>query len=89
MLKVYDPNHFLDVDGVVIKPPAFQPFGVGRRVCLGETLAKNDMFLIIVNLLQKLRFKAIPGRKYNIEPTLAGRFNAVEEPYEVLIEKRA
>ena len=29
-----------------------QPFGVGRRVCLGEKLAIADLFLVLVRFLQ-------------------------------------
>ena len=49
------PDRFLDSDGkyVSIRPKAFIPFGVGRRVCVGEKLAINDMFLVVVRFLQK------------------------------------
>ena len=32
------------------------PFGVGRRNCMGELLARNQVFLFIVNLVQKIKF---------------------------------
>ena len=56
-------KHFIQ-DGQVVKPNYFQPFGVGKRTCLGETLAKNDTFLICATLLQKLKFKPVPGERY-------------------------
>ena len=31
-------------------------FGAGRRVCLGESLAKNRLFLFAASLLQKFEF---------------------------------
>lgn len=34
-------------------------FGAGRRVCLGEALAKNRLFLFAAALLQ--RFQFLPG----------------------------
>jgi len=33
-------------------------FGAGRRVCLGETLAKNRLFLFTTSLLQRYHFRS-------------------------------
>ena len=32
------------------------PFGIGKRYCMGEILARNYIFLFTVNLLQRIRF---------------------------------
>ncbi|MBN3290380.1 CP2K1 protein, partial [Polypterus senegalus] len=49
----FNVNHFLDDQGKFIKRAAFLPFSAGRRVCLGETLAKTELFLFFTMLLQK------------------------------------
>ncbi|XP_035663872.1 cytochrome P450 2U1-like, partial [Branchiostoma floridae] len=42
----FDPERFLDAEGKVInKPESFLPFGGGGRVCLGEQLARMELFL--------------------------------------------
>ncbi|KAI9999631.1 hypothetical protein NQD34_018328 [Periophthalmus magnuspinnatus] len=57
----FNPSHFLDKDGKFIKREAFLPFSAGRRMCLGEGLAKMELFLIFSNLLQHFRFSPAPG----------------------------
>ena len=32
------------------------PFSVGKRNCMGELLARNEVFLFTVNLIQKIKF---------------------------------
>ena len=36
------------------------PFGIGKRICLGESLAKQELWIFFVGLLQKLNIKAHP-----------------------------
>ncbi|CAG2169093.1 unnamed protein product [Oppiella nova] len=50
----FNPGRFLDDQGklVTVKPAAFIPFGCGRRMCIGEQLATNNLFLALVSLLQ-------------------------------------
>ena len=50
---VFNPERFLQ-NGKYITPlpSAYIPFGLGRRVCLGEKLALVNLFLILVRFLQ-------------------------------------
>uniref|UniRef100_A0A3Q2QMD0 Cytochrome P450 2K1 n=1 Tax=Fundulus heteroclitus TaxID=8078 RepID=A0A3Q2QMD0_FUNHE len=57
----FNPSHFLNKEGKFIKRDAFLPFSAGRRVCLGEGLAKMELFLLFTSLLQRFRFKPPPG----------------------------
>lgn len=52
----FNPENFLDKHGGFVKPEAFLPFSTGPRVCLGEALARMELFLTVVMLLRKFQF---------------------------------
>ncbi|PAV87621.1 hypothetical protein WR25_06819 [Diploscapter pachys] len=37
------------------------PFGIGKRACLGESLARAELYLILGNLIQRYEFEAVDG----------------------------
>ncbi|NP_001003582.1 uncharacterized protein LOC445188 [Danio rerio] len=56
----FNPENFLDENGHFSKPESFIPFSLGPRSCLGETLAKTELFLFITSLLQRIHFSWPP-----------------------------
>ncbi|XP_073454652.1 cytochrome P450 2F3-like [Aquarana catesbeiana] len=72
----FNPNNFLDDNGVFKKNDAHMPFGAGKRVCLGESLGRMELFLYFTSLLQNFSFKpVIPKEEINVAPTGSGLGN--------------
>lgn len=66
-----DPHHFnpeanfinLSNGKMELKNTEFLvPFGVGKRQCLGEPLARQEQFLFFVGVLQQFRISAVKGK---------------------------
>ncbi|RXN08244.1 cytochrome P450 2B19-like protein [Labeo rohita] len=67
----FNPENFLDDNGHFFKPESFLPFSLGPRICLGESLAKTELFLFITSLLQRIHFSWPPGPRVCLGESLA------------------
>ena len=63
---------FLDTFGKFFRPDHFVPLGHGRRVCMGEPLARAELFIFFVSLVQRIRLETVPGKIPDPEQYSAG-----------------
>ncbi|XP_076580945.1 cytochrome P450 17A2 isoform X2 [Chaetodon auriga] len=85
---LFVPDRFLDDGGQRVTPSCFLPFGAGPRVCVGESLARLELFLFLSSLLQRMSFRLPDGASL---PNLQGRLGVVLQPlpYKVVVTPRA
>ncbi|KAK6046258.1 hypothetical protein COOONC_16238 [Cooperia oncophora] len=62
--------------GQFIRDDRITPFSVGKRACLGENLARMEMFMFFTSLMQKFRFE--PEGLY--PPALETQISALRAP---------
>ncbi|XP_053403353.1 cytochrome P450 1A1-like isoform X2 [Mercenaria mercenaria] len=82
------PERYLDSKGKLgPKPNNWLPFSAGKRVCLGEFVAKPELHLIFACLMQRYKWKMVSGKCPDL--TQVGGINGLDyKPYKVVVEKR-
>lgn len=73
----FNPSRFINSEGKVTKPDYFLPFGVGRRMCLGEILARMEIFLFFSSLLHSFDISVPQGETL---PSLKGNAGVTISP---------
>jgi len=84
--KKFIPERFME-NGILQKKDHFVPFGVGKRICMGESLAKNELFVFFVRILQRLQFKVIEGQEPSPKNYVSG-VTRIPDPFNVKIIPR-
>uniref|UniRef100_A0A3Q1HK00 Uncharacterized protein n=1 Tax=Anabas testudineus TaxID=64144 RepID=A0A3Q1HK00_ANATE len=82
----FNPGHFLNKEGKFVKKAAFIPFSAGKRVCLGENLARMELFLFFTCFMQSFTFSMPAG----VEPVMDYRpgITLAPHPYEICMTVR-
>ncbi|KAH7720608.1 CYP-33A1 protein [Aphelenchoides avenae] len=83
--REFVPERFINDNGSFKKPQELIPFGLGKRQCLGENLARMELFLFLSNLFNQFKLS-----RASTPPSLRRTpgFGAACLPYLCTVEKR-
>ncbi|EDO41284.1 predicted protein [Nematostella vectensis] len=79
----FDPDRFINEDGKFEVPGqrSYLPFSAGRRVCVGESLAKIELFLVMTRLLQQFTLETLPGQGPPSVGEASGNITRAPKPF--------
>ncbi|XP_062127854.1 probable cytochrome P450 305a1 [Drosophila sulfurigaster albostrigata] len=82
----FRPERFIDGAGKCCKDEYFMPFGLGRRRCLGDALARACIFSFLVRIVQHFRIVLPAGEtpSFVLQPGIT----LTPKPYKVQFVKR-
>lgn len=79
----FNPKNFLDENGEFKKNNGFMALSAGKRNCMGEALARMEIFLILVGVLQNFALKPeLPVEDLDLSPAVSGVGN-LPKPYKM------
>ncbi|KAF0306381.1 Cytochrome P450 2C28 [Amphibalanus amphitrite] len=85
--EAFRPERFLDDQGRVKPNRALIPFSVGKRSCLGEALARAELFLFLTGLLQRYSLRFVDGFDHDLSCIQTKAIVREPTSYEVVLER--
>ncbi|XP_037083183.1 cytochrome P450 2F3-like [Pollicipes pollicipes] len=82
------PERFLDAEGKVKPNKALMPFSVGKRSCMGEAMARAELFLFVTTVVQKFRLRFPDGFTHDFSINEERAFVNEPLPYSLIPERR-
>nr|QGP73852.1 cytochrome P450 monooxygenase CYP18A1 [Liriomyza trifolii]UPO37783.1 cytochrome P450 18a1 [Liriomyza trifolii] len=73
----FNPKRFISAEGKIRRPEYFLPFGVGRRMCLGDVLARMELFLFFSSFMHTFHISLPEGEPL---PSLKGNAGITISP---------
>nr|XP_053655244.1 cytochrome P450 2L1-like [Cherax quadricarinatus] len=85
----FQPERWLDSEGkFVSKKEGFLPFGIGKRMCLAESLGRTEMLIFSTVMLQTLSISCVPGKLLDLRPDPKNPFFHFSRKQELIITVR-
>ncbi|KAK3106170.1 hypothetical protein FSP39_014185 [Pinctada imbricata] len=76
-VRRFNPDRFVDENGELRRTNYLMPFSTGRRACIGESLARMELFLFATNLVNTFELLA---EQDGLEPSMEYNLGLVHGP---------
>jgi cytochrome P450 len=85
----FNPRRFLDSKGSFFLPKheSFIPFSTGGRSCLGEKLAKDEIFIFLAAIIQRFQLRVVNNENVN-DFNGEYRLTLAPKPYQLTVNER-
>ncbi|EDM11922.1 cytochrome P450, family 2, subfamily e, polypeptide 1, isoform CRA_b [Rattus norvegicus] len=85
----FKPEHFLNENGKFKYSDYFKAFSAGKRVCVGEGLARMELFLLLSAILQHFNLKSLVDPKdIDLSPVTVG-FGSIPPQFKLCVIPRS
>ena len=85
--REFNPEKHFMKDGKLSVPDSYHPFGFGKRRCMGEKLARSNLFIFVTTLFQNFNVAPLPGMGLPSERPIDGATPGLHQ-YKTLITPR-
>ncbi|XP_044844360.1 cytochrome P450 2G1-like [Mauremys mutica] len=86
--EAFAPERFLNENGSFRRQNAFLPFSAGKRVCLGEGLARMELFLFFTSILQRFALRSpVDPQQLSLAPDVSN-LGKVPPRYQLCLRQR-
>jgi cytochrome P450 family 2 subfamily J len=86
----FDPSRFIAENGKYIHDERVIPFALGKRFCLGQSLAEKEFFIFFTALMQQFEIRHAPGTVLPSYIDIYPRESLIRNPppFKVILKKR-
>ncbi len=87
---IFDPTRFINENGKFVHDENVIPFGLGKRYCLGQSLAEKEFFIFFTGLMQQFEIRHAPGTVMPSYIDINPKQSIIRNPppYKVILKKR-
>ena len=88
----FNPNRFLNENGEFKPDDHVIAFSLGKRYCLGQSLAEKEYFLFFAGLMHKFDINAVPGQSlpsYHIMDSSSGGIIRSPPTFNLILSTRS